>query len=246
MKKKQFQKIWNTIALRYKSHPWHGVYIGDDAPEIVTTFIEMTPSDNVKYEIDKESGYLIVDRPQKFSNIVPALYGFIPGTYCNDEVAAYANNALDREDVTGDKDPLDICVLTEREITHGNVLVQARPIGGLRMIDHGEADDKIIAILQDDAVYGDWKDITEMPENLIERLRHYFLTYKAIPQDKLDEDAQVSIPQIYGKKEAHEVIRKSRNDYLNEYGNLESVMGERAFEAVMLGQKINKQKNDEK
>jgi len=68
------------MGLRYKSHPWHGVEIGPDAPEVVMSFIEMVPTDTVKYEVDKITGYLKIDRPQKYSNAVPALYGFIPQT----------------------------------------------------------------------------------------------------------------------------------------------------------------------
>jgi len=153
MGQEAFSKIWKMIGLRYKSHPWHGVEIGTDAPSIVTSFIEVIPSDTVKYEVDKSSGYLKIDRPQKFSNIVPALYGFVPQTYCKDQVAEFCMEKTGREGIVGDDDPLDICVLTEREITHGNILVQAKPIGGLRMIDGGEADDKIIAVLKNDEVY---------------------------------------------------------------------------------------------
>jgi len=129
------------IGLRYKSHPWHGINIGDKAPEQVTSFIEVIPSDTVKYEVDKTTGYLMIDRPQKFSNIVPALYGFIPQTICRDKVAEYCMEKTGREGIVGDDDPVDICVLTEREVTHGNIIVHAIPIGGFRMIDNGEADD---------------------------------------------------------------------------------------------------------
>ena len=82
--------------MRYKSHPWHGVSIGDDAPEVLNTFIEVVPSDTVKYEIDKVSGYLMVDRPQKFSNIFPALYGFVPQTFCDEKVAALSRERIGR------------------------------------------------------------------------------------------------------------------------------------------------------
>ena len=85
------------LGLRYKSHPWHGVDIGEEAPEEITCFIEMVSTDTVKYEVDKETGYLKIDRPQKYSSILPALYGFIPQTYCGKQVAALANEALGRE-----------------------------------------------------------------------------------------------------------------------------------------------------
>ena len=119
------------MGLRYKSHPWHGIDIGNEMPENVSSFIEVIPSDTVKYEVDKKSGYLKIDRPQKFSNIVPALYGFIPQTLCKEEVAAYCMEKTGRENIIGDDDPLDICVLTEREVTHGNIIVSAIPIGGV-------------------------------------------------------------------------------------------------------------------
>nr|MBP6663706.1 inorganic diphosphatase [Chitinophagales bacterium] len=103
----------------FKAHPWHGISMGNDAPDIITAFIEIVPTDTVKYEIDKASGWLKVDRPQKFSNIVPALYGFVPQTYCGDEIAHFCRQQSNRTDVVkGDGDPLDICVLSERTITN--------------------------------------------------------------------------------------------------------------------------------
>jgi inorganic pyrophosphatase len=212
--------IAKLMGLRYESHPWHGVEIGNKCPEILTTFIEVVPSDTVKYEIDKVTGYLKIDRPQKFSNVVPALYGFIPQTYCNDKVAAYSMEKSGKEDIKGDKDPLDICVLTEKVITHGNILVQAIPIGGLRMIDGNEADDKIIAVLKDDAVFGSYKDISDVSKMVIDRLKHYFLTYKNLP----GEVGQCEITQVYGKKEAHEVIQKSVEDYQAKFDFLETAL----------------------
>ena len=89
MRSDAYDKLWKLLGLRYTSHPWHGIDIGSRAPRIVSAFIEVIPSDTVKYEVDKKSGYLMIDRPQKFSNIVPALYGFIPQTYCKESVAAY-------------------------------------------------------------------------------------------------------------------------------------------------------------
>src|ERR1043165_7084502 len=120
---------------QFKAHPWHGVSIGGNPPETVTAFIEIVPTDTVKYEIDKESGYLKIDRPQKFSNVVPTLYGFIPQTYCDQKVAEYAAKQSGKEVKKGDGDPLDICVLTERTITHGDIILQAIPLGGFRLID---------------------------------------------------------------------------------------------------------------
>ncbi len=198
----------------YKLHPWHGVQTGSKAPDIVTAFIEITPSDTVKYEIDKPSGILKVDRPQLYSNVVPALYGFIPQTYCREEVAAICTRQTGLQNIIGDGDPLDILVLTEHRIMHGDILVQAIPIGGLKMIDHHEADDKIIAVLQQDGTYGKFQDLKELPAAIITRLRHYFLTYKLAP----GETQPVEIPYIYGREEALDVIEASRRDYANHFG----------------------------
>jgi inorganic pyrophosphatase len=199
----------------YKLHPWHGIPSGDNLPEVVTTFIEIIPSDTVKYEIDKHSGYLMVDRPQKFSNIVPALYGFIPRTYCAEHVAAENMKVTGRTNIIGDKDPLDILVLTEREITHGDIIVRARPIGGFRLIDNDEADDKIIAVLHNDEVYNMWKDIHDVPSTIVNRLKHYFLTYKQMP----DKAPSCFIDEVYDKKTAQEVILASVQDYRAHFGN---------------------------
>lgn len=233
MSQQSFDKIWKMIGLRYKSHPWHGIDIGEKAPDIVTAFIEVIPTDTVKYEVDKVSGYLKIDRPQKFSNIVPALYGFLPQTYCKSHVAALCMEKTGRENIVGDDDPLDICVLTEREVTHGNIIVQAIPIGGFRMIDGGEADDKIIAVLKSDEVYGNWTDVKDLPPTIIQRLQHYFLTYKQLPGDA----PKCEITHVYGKEEALEVIRRSQKDYDEKYGELEDALTLTLLEAFTFGKK---------
>lgn len=195
---------------KFKAHPWHGIPVGENVPNVVTAFIEIVPTDTVKYEIDKESGYLKIDRPQKFSNVIPTLYGFIPQTYCDTEVAAYAALKSGKKIEKGDGDALDICVYSERVISHSDIILQAIPIGGFRMIDKGEADDKIIAVMKGDEVYQKWKDISDCPEGVINRLKHYFLTYKNIPGS---ETPTCEITNVYGAQEAHEVIRKSIQDY---------------------------------
>jgi inorganic pyrophosphatase len=197
----------------YKAHPWHGISPGDSAPSIVTAFIEIVPTDTVKYEIDKVSGYLKIDRPQKFSNTVPALYGFIPRTYCAEQVAEFAAVKSGRTVIKGDGDPLDICVLSERTITHGDLILPAIPIGGFRLLDKGEADDKIIAVMKDDEFYRQWRDVSDCPVSYINRLKHYFLTYKSLPE----EENSCEITNIYGREEAHEVISKSMADYENHF-----------------------------
>jgi inorganic pyrophosphatase len=200
---------------KFKAHPWHGISIGNEAPNILTAFIEIVPTDTIKYEIDKESGYLKVDRPQKFSNVVPNLYGFVPQTYCGEKTAEYARTKSGKDVEKGDGDPLDICILTQRTINHSDIILQAIPVGGFRMIDKGEADDKIIAILKGDEVYECWKDITDCAPAIINRLRHYFLTYKGIPN--IGEKPTCEITQTYGREEAYEVIKRSQEDYRNKF-----------------------------
>ncbi|WP_439181729.1 inorganic pyrophosphatase [Carboxylicivirga taeanensis] len=208
--------IGRLMGLRYKSHPWHGVDIGDEAPDTVTTFIEVVPTDTIKYEVDKVSGYLRIDRPQKYSNVVPAPYGFIPQTYCGKLIGKYCAEKSGKKDIIGDGDPLDILVLTEKDIPHGDVLAQAIPIGGFRMLDGNAADDKIISVLKNDVVYGAYKDINDMPEMVIRRLKHYFLTYKDMPG--LSNESEIT--HVYGADEAKEVIRLSIEDYENRFEGL--------------------------
>lgn len=215
--------IGRLMGLRYKSHPWHGVDIGDCAPEVVTAYIEMVPTDTVKYEVDKASGYLRLDRPQKYSNTVPALYGFIPQTFSSNLVGDLSAEKTGRKGLKGDGDPIDICVLTEKEITHGDILVMARPLGGLRMIDNDTADDKIIAVLENDLIYGEYKKLSDLPELVIERLKHYFLTYKDLPgRDKRNAE----ITHIYDVEEAHLVIRESMKDYHHKFDNLRQMLSD--------------------
>jgi inorganic pyrophosphatase len=207
-----------------RPHPWHGVAIGERAPEVVTAYLEIVPTDTVKYEIEKASGYLRVDRPQKYSSLCPTLYGFVPQTYCADAVAALAVASTGRSGLSGDGDPLDLCVLTEKTIPRGDILVSARPIGGLRLLDHGEADDKVIAVLEGDAVFGALTELAALPAGLLDRLRHYFLTYKLAPGD----EPRVEIAEIYGRATAHAVIEAARRDYRERFGDLERLLAETA------------------
>ena len=154
--------------------------------------------------------------PQKYSNVVPALYGFIPQTFCGNRVGEFCSKKTGKAGIVGDGDPIDICVLTEKAIAHGDLLVNAIPIGGFRMIDGKEADDKIIAVLRNDTVYGHFRDISEVPQIVIQRLEHYFLTYKDMPGEEKDTE----IAGSYGAKEAHEVIKLSVEDYNEKFDNL--------------------------
>ncbi len=197
-------------SLPYQAHPWHGISSGPDAPRIVNCYIEIVPTDAVKYEVDKETGHLKVDRPQKYSNQCPTLYGFIPQTFCNQRVGSFCAECTGRSGIAGDGDPLDICVLTEKPITHGDILVRAIPIGGLRMIDGNQADDKIIGVLYEDIVYGTWRDVSDCPDTVLDRLRHYFLTYKDLPGTA---KRRVEVAAVYGRDEAMKVIGLSVEDY---------------------------------
>jgi inorganic pyrophosphatase len=221
MHDKKGEPLWTLLGLLFKSHPWHGVAIGPDAPNVVTAYIEIVPTDTVKYELDKMTGHLKVDRPQRYSNICPTLYGLIPQTFCGDRLAALTGDRTGRSGVSGDQDPLDICVLTEKAITHGDILLQARPIGGFRMLDGNEADDKIIAVLEGDAVYGPWHDIAESPPSLIERLQHYFLTYKDAPGST---NRRCEIAQVYDAQEAKEVITRCHEDYRAHFAGIETML----------------------
>lgn len=212
--------IGKLMGLRYKSHPWHGVELGEECPDVVTCFIEMVSTDTVKYEVDKTSGYLRLDRPQKYSNVVPALYGFLPQTYSGNSVAEFCMEKSGKTGIKGDGDPIDICVLTEKTISHGDFLVHARPIGGFRMIDGDESDDKLIAVLYNDAVYGDYQDINDCPELVVHRLQHYFLTYKDLP----GKESNVEITHIFGKEDAHEIIMRSIKDYRNHFSNIYTIL----------------------
>ncbi|MBS1994392.1 MAG: inorganic pyrophosphatase [Cyanobacteria bacterium SZAS LIN-3] len=208
----------HLLSTLFKSHPWHGVDVGDNAPELVKAFIEIVPGDAVKLELDKATGHLHVDRPQLFSSLCPTLYGFIPKTYCGKRVAKLASRNTARKGITGDLDPLDICVLTEKTFTHGDLFVNARVIGGLRMIDRSEADDKIIAVLENDVTYGHARDLTDLPQGVVQRLSHYFLSYKR-PPGMTDGDTVVQIDQVYGREAAYEVIAQSMSDYDEKFGS---------------------------
>jgi inorganic pyrophosphatase len=135
--KEEAKKLAEAMNQRFTSHPWHGIELGAKSPAIVNAFIEIIPSDGIKYEIDKASGHIMVDRPQKLSNHMPCLYGFVPKTFCDTKTAEFCREKTGRNDIDGDQDPLDICVLTERSFNHNNILCEAKVIGGFRMLDGG-------------------------------------------------------------------------------------------------------------
>ena len=188
----------------WRPHPWHGLQAGRELPLWVNAYIEITPYDLIKYEVDKASGYLKVDRPQRTSSQPPSLYGFIPRTYCGQKIASLCPGAE-----RGDGDPLDICVVSERPIQRAEIIVPARIVGGLQLLDRGEADDKLIAVLEADFVWGSATDIHQLPPILVERLQHYFSTYKLVPGGQ----PQIAIQQVYGAAHAERVVRAAMADY---------------------------------
>jgi inorganic pyrophosphatase len=216
----ELQELLGTL---FQAHPWHGVPAAMDERGTLNAYIEIVPTDAVKYELDKPSGHLRVDRPQRFSSMCPTLYGFVPQTYCGTLVGQLCTERTGLEGIKGDGDPLDICVLSEKAFTHGDFFVRARPIGGLRMIDGMEADDKIISVLESDVAYGHIRELSECPQGLVDRIKHYFLSYKQLPQEA---PRRVEITDVYGRDEAAEVTRRSLADYRERYGAPESRLGE--------------------
>ncbi len=189
---------------QWRPHPWHGLDVGRDPPVFVNAYIEITPFDLIKYEIDKASGYLRVDRPQRTSSQPPALYGFIPRTWCGPTVAALCPGATE-----GDHDPLDICVISERPITRAELIVPARVVGGIQLLDRGEADDKIIAVLEGDYVWHGVQEVADLPHVLVERIEHYFATYKLVP----GQEANIQVQEVYGLSHARRVVDAAIADY---------------------------------
>jgi inorganic pyrophosphatase len=211
--------LQTLLGVMFQAHPWHGVSPGEEAPERVTAYIEIVPTDSVKYELDKASGHLRVDRPQRYSSLCPTLYGFVPQTYCGDRLGKRCAERTGLEVKRGDGDPLDICVLTEKTIPAGNFLMPVRPIGGLRMVDGNESDDKLIAVLDGDLAYGELREVSQCPPGVVDRLRHYFLSYKQLPGVA---QRQVVIAEVFDRAEAHEVLRLSFADYRDGFGAPES------------------------
>ena len=165
-------------------HPWHDVSIGEHAPERVVGIIEIPKNCRAKYELDKESGMLILDRVLYSSINYPANYGFIPQTYCDDD------------------DPLDILVLSQIDIVP-MCLVDAKVIGVMRMLDGGELDDKIIAVASNDMSVNYINDISELPPHLTKELRSFFEDYKKL------ENKSVIVEDFQDRLVAQEIIQES-------------------------------------
>ncbi len=176
------------------SHPWHGIPTGDLAPRIVNAIIEIPQGSRCKYEIDKESGLLKLDRVIYSSFYYPCNYGFIPQTYGDD------------------KDPLDILVLTSVPV-QAMCLLQAKVLGVMQMVDSGDADDKIIAVAANDPSVNHYNNIEELPKHFFDELRHFFEEYKKLENKtvKVDEigDKTVALKSIQDAMEFYKVNFKN-------------------------------------
>jgi inorganic pyrophosphatase len=173
-------------------HPWHEVAIGENPPELVNAIIEIPKGSRAKYEIDKESGLIKLDRVIYASMYYPLNYGFIPQTLGEDH------------------DPLDIVVLTQVEVVP-RCLIPSRVIGVMRMIDRGEADDKIIAVAMQDASVSHIHNVEELPEYFTVELKHFFENYKAL------ENKKVVVDEFQSKEKAFEIISQSISYYQKEF-----------------------------
>jgi len=171
-------------------NPWHKVKIGDNAPSIVNGIIEIPKNTRAKYELDKESGLLMLDRVLFSSMYYPANYGFIPKTYCDDN------------------DPLDILVVSQITIVP-MCMVSAKVIGVMRMMDDGEMDDKIIAVAENDMSVNHINDISELPEHFFKELKNFFEDYKKL------ENKSVEVDNFQGADIAKDIVKQSMVDYEN-------------------------------
>lgn len=170
------------------NNPWHRVSYGENSPEVVNAIIEIPQKSRAKYELDKESGLLLMDRVLYSSTYYPANYGFVPQTYCDD------------------KDPLDILVLSQIDVVP-LCIVPAKVIGVMRMFDEGEADDKLIAVAADDMSVGHYNDISELPNHLIKEMRHFFEEYKRL------ENKTVNVEEFQDAETAKLILKQAIEDY---------------------------------
>lgn len=176
-------------------NPWHEISAGENAPEIVNGIIEIPKNNRAKYELDKESGLLKLDRVLYSAMYYPANYGFIPRTYCDDD------------------DPLDILVLSQETIVP-MCLVDAKVIGVMQMLDGGEKDDKIIAVAANDMSVQHINDISELPEHSIKEMRNFFEDYKKL------ENKTVLVEDFQGREVAQQIVAQAIEDYKVKFGGV--------------------------
>ena len=174
------------------NNPWHKVSIGEGTPDVVNGIIEITQKTRSKYELDKDTGMLVLDRVIASSMYYPANYGFIPQTYCDD------------------KDPLDILVLSQIDIVP-MCIVEAKVIGVMSMIDGGEQDDKIIAVATGDKSVNHMNDISDLPPHTLKEIQNFFEDYKKL------ENKTTQVEGFKGAAEAKEIVKQSIVDYKKEF-----------------------------
>lgn len=175
-------------------HPWHGIEVGEKQPKIINVVIEIPKDCTVKYEIDKKTGMLKLDRYMYSSMHYPADYGFVPQTLWEDN------------------DPLDIFVITHRPSFPG-ILCEAKVIGVIRMEDNGEKDDKIIAVHANDPRYSQWDSIKDIPKHFLKEMQHFLETYKDL------EGKKVKVFKILDKEDAYKDVKKGMKLYQEKFGN---------------------------
>lgn len=173
-------------------HPWHEVRLGDQAPDQVPAVIEVPKGSKIKYELDKESGLIKVDRVLFSSVHYPANYGFIPQTYCDDN------------------DPLDVLVLGQEPVVPLSILA-VKPIGVMKMLDQGEADDKIIAVHAHDPEYNHYGSIKELPPHRLTEVQRFFEDYKIL------EKKVVKIESFLDREDALKIVRQAISDYAKKF-----------------------------
>ncbi|SHF16897.1 inorganic pyrophosphatase [Caldanaerobius fijiensis DSM 17918] len=173
---------------------WHDIRSDRIAPERFIAVIEISAGSKKKYELDKETGYIKLDRILYTSTHYPANYGFIPRTYSEDG------------------DPLDVLVLCQEELDP-LILVECYPIGAIKMIDDEDIDEKIIAVPVKDPAFNVYEDIYDLPPHIMQEISHFFEVYKEL------EHKETSVKEVYGKKEAIEIIRKAIERYKKEFGD---------------------------
>lgn len=176
-------------------HPWHDVSFGNQAPEYVVAVIEIPKGSKLKYELDKQSGLIKVDRVLFSSVHYPANYGFVPQTYCED------------------RDPLDILVLGQEAVVPLSIM-RARIIGVMRMQDQGEADDKLIAVHADDPEYSHYASIHDLAPHRMTEVRRFFEDYKAL------ESKNVIVEKFLDRDEAIKILQASIELYKNKKSEL--------------------------
>jgi len=181
-------------------HPWHDVLVGSEAPKIVTAVIEIPKGSKNKYEVDKNSGLLFLDRVSSSPVMYPVNYGFVPQTYCDDG------------------DALDIMVIGQ-ETVPPLCLMHAKVLGAMRMIDNGEADDKIVAVHAHDPQYKHVNTLSDLSPHLLKEIEQFFKIYKLLDNKKVEVSGFVQADA------AHAIIVESIKFYEKEKEKLKSHKG---------------------